>query len=86
MRSFAKASVESINRQLAITVPGDHIESIARACGITIEDVLDHLPAFISSYIAEELLYDLRTDAWTQAQFASFVRDQKEQRAGIRGH
>ena len=78
--------MESINRQLAVTVPGYQIERIAQACGITVEDVLDHLPAFISSYIAEELLYDLRTDAWTQAQFASFVRDQKEQRAKIRGH
>jgi len=78
--------MESINRQLAVTVPGYEIERIAQACGITVEDVLDHLPAFISSYIAEELLYDLRTDGWSQAQFVSFVRDQKEQRAGIRGH
>lgn len=91
MRSFreptrAAGTTESIARQLAITVPGDHIESIARACGITIEDVLDHLPAFISSYITDELLYELRTDRWTQAQFTSFVCDEKEKRAGIRGH
>ena len=79
-------TTESINRQLAVTIPSWVIERIAQACGITIEDVLDHLPAFISSYIAEELLYDLRTDAWTQARFASFVRDQKEQRARIRRH
>jgi len=85
VRSFAR-NMESINRQLAVTVPSYEIERIAQACGITIEDVLDHLPAFISSYIAEELLYDLRTDGWSQAQFVSFVRDQKEQRAGIRGH
>jgi len=85
VRSFAR-NMESINRQLAVTVPSYEIERIAQACGITVEDVLDHLPAYISSYIAEELLYDLRTDGWMQARFASFVRDQKEQRAGIRGH
>jgi len=81
VRSFAKATVESINRQLAVTVPGYEIERIAQACGITVEDVLDHLPAFISSYIAEELLYDLRTDPWTQAQFVSFIHDRKENQA-----
>jgi len=48
--------MESINRQLAVRVSSYEIERIAQACGITIEDVLDHLPAFISSYIAEELL------------------------------
>jgi len=80
VRSFAR-NMESINRQLAVTVPSCEIERIAQACGITIEDVLDHLPAFISSYIAEELLYDLRTDGWSQAQFVSFIHDRKEKRA-----
>jgi len=67
-----------MEQQIAVTIPDWILHEIADACHLHVEEVYEFLPRFIASYIEHEFTYELRKDVWLQAQFASFVRDQKE--------